>query len=58
MICQGASPEVATQYTKMWQGLSHPDFAPAEPRTPETTKSTTFAEFARDALKPLYSKKL
>lgn len=58
MVSQGASLEVATQYAQMWQGLSHPDFAPAEPRTPETTKSTTFAEFACNVLKPLYSKNL
>lgn len=53
MINQGASPEIAAQYTQMWQGLSHPDFTPAEPRTPETTTSTTFAEFARNSLQPL-----
>lgn len=51
MLKQGASFDVATQYTQMWRGLTAPDFTPVPP-TLETTP-TTFAEFANAALKPL-----
>lgn len=53
MLKQGASLDVAIQYTEMWRGLTHPDFTPAEPRTLETTTPTSFAEFANTSLKAL-----
>ncbi len=51
MLSQGASSDVATQYTQMWQGLSDPDFKPAQSSS-NKTMSTTFVEFARNSLIP------
>lgn len=52
LIAQGASSDVAVQYSQMWQGLSNPDFTPAQPSS-NKTMPTTFAEFARNSLMPL-----
>ena len=49
LIAQGATPDVAFQYSQMWKGLSHPDFKPAQPSSLKTMP-TTFAEFARNSL--------
>lgn len=49
LIAQGATPDVAFQYSQMWQGLSHPDFKPEKPSS-NKTMPTTFAEFARNSL--------
>jgi uncharacterized protein YbjT (DUF2867 family) len=43
---------VVTLYAEMLSGFVTGRTDPAEPRTPETTTSTTIAEFARDVLKP------
>lgn len=52
LINQGATPDVAFQYSQMWQGLSHPDFKPAQTSS-NKTMLTTFAEFVRNSLVPL-----
>ncbi|KJH70623.1 NmrA family NAD(P)-binding protein [Aliterella atlantica] len=52
MLSQGASLDVAAQYTQMWRGLSSPDFKPAQPSSSKTMP-TTFAEFACNSLIPL-----
>jgi uncharacterized protein YbjT (DUF2867 family) len=49
----GASDSVAQDYVEMWQGLSRPDYAPAEPRTAETTTPTSFAQFVQETILPL-----
>lgn len=48
-----ATENVASEYVEMWSGLAHPDYAPAEPRTPKTTTPTTFAEFVKQKMLPL-----
>lgn len=50
LLNQGATADVANQYSEMWQALSHQDYAPAEPRTEATTTPTTFVSFVRDRL--------
>lgn len=52
MLNQGASLDVATQYTQMWRGLSYPDFAPVQ-LSSDKTMPTTFAEFVCNSLLPL-----
>lgn len=52
LIAQGATPDVALQYSQMWQGLSHPDFKPEKPSSNKTMPNT-FAEFACNSLIPL-----
>lgn len=51
----GASESVAADYVEMWQGLSNPEYTPAEPRTSQTTTSTTFAQFVREQVSPQLS---
>lgn len=45
-----ATENVAAEYVEMWSGLARHDYAPAEPRTSETTTPTTFAQFVQDKL--------
>lgn len=52
LLQMGASESVAADYVEMWQGLSHPEYTPAEPRTSQTTTPTTFAQFVREQLLP------
>lgn len=51
----GASESVAADYVEMWQGLSNPEYIPAEPRTSQTTTPTTFAQFVREQVSPQLS---
>lgn len=51
----GASESVAADYVQMWQGLSNPEYAPAEPRTSQTTTPTVFAQFVREQILPRLS---
>ncbi|GAB4379601.1 MAG: NAD(P)H-binding protein [Elainellaceae cyanobacterium] len=48
----GASGNVAADYVEMWQGLSNPEYSPAEPRTSQTTTPTTFVQFVREQMLP------
>ena len=52
MIGMGASPDSAASLVKMFQGFENGSYE-AEPRTPESTTPTTFAEWSRNVLKPL-----
>lgn len=49
----GATENVAGEYVEMWSNLARPDYTPAEPRTPETTTPTTFAQFVQDKMLPV-----
>lgn len=49
----GATENVAAEYVEMWSSLARPDYTPAEPRTPETTTPTTFAQFVQDKMLPV-----
>ncbi|MBD2000872.1 NmrA family NAD(P)-binding protein [Leptolyngbya sp. FACHB-541] len=51
----GARENVAADYVEMWQGLSNPEYTPAEPRTSQTTTPTTFPQFVREQLLPQLS---
>lgn len=52
----GATENVAAEYVEMWSSLARPDYAPAEPRTSETTTPTTFAQFVQDKVLPILKK--
>lgn len=49
----GSTENVAAEYVEMWSSLARPDYAPAEPRTPETTTPMTFAQFVQDKMMPI-----
>ncbi|MUL35459.1 NmrA family NAD(P)-binding protein [Gloeocapsopsis dulcis] len=56
LLQMGASSNVAADYVEMWQGLSHPEYAPAEPRTAETSTPTSFSQFVQEKMLPLLKK--
>lgn len=49
---RGASPSVAEAYFEMFNAFAREDYQPTEKRTAETTTSTTFETFVREALAP------
>lgn len=49
---RGASPSVAAGYCDMFRAFAQEDYRPTEQRTAETTTSTTFESFVREALAP------
>lgn len=51
----GASNNVAADYVELWQGLSNPEYTPAELRTAQTTTLTTFAQFVQEKMLPQLS---
>ena len=55
LLQMGASESVAADYVEMWQGLSNPEYAPAELRTSQTTTPTMFTQFVREQLLPQLS---
>lgn len=55
LLQMGASESVAADYVEMWQGLSNPEYSPAEPRTSQTTTPTAFTQFVQERMLPLLS---
>jgi uncharacterized protein YbjT (DUF2867 family) len=49
----GASPDTAAKYAEMYKAMDDGTFKIAEPRSPETSTPTTFADFTREVVKPL-----
>ncbi len=50
LLQKGASYNVADDYVEMWQGLSDPEFVPAEARTLDTTTPTSFSQFVQEQM--------
>ncbi len=53
LLQMGASDSVAADYGEMWQGLSDPEYTPAEPRTPNTRTPTSLSQFVQEKMLPL-----
>jgi uncharacterized protein YbjT (DUF2867 family) len=52
MVDAGVPAFAAASFADMYRGIIDGRMDPAEPRSAETTTPTTFAEFARDVLRP------
>jgi uncharacterized protein YbjT (DUF2867 family) len=52
LMGMGASPSVAAAFVELYEGIGNGILEHTQRATPETTGSTTFAEFARDVMAP------